>query len=327
MVIIDAEVKVLKESDPFKKIELAGRTCYKSEENITEGSARKFVKGMMERKHVAMLEHATFVFQVDPDIFGKFCVQYSRPKNLGSNHAFLNHTYNDEDPENVRCLISGNLRAINESCSAPLIYALYKYDEDLVYPEHKAFLTRSLESSENLFGGKINILSEEDIADLTYEERLCHEYHSIKFVVDRGVSHEIVRHRPASFAQESTRYCNYSKDKFGNSITVIRPLFFKEDSVEMAAWESAMHSVEKSYFSLLEMGCTPQQARTVLPNSLKTEIIMTANVAEWKHFLNLRSRGITGAPHPQMKEVADMVMSEIGNRVYEDLAEENVETE
>ena len=140
---------------------------------------------------------------------------------------------------------------------------------------------------------------------------------SVKMVVDRGVSHEIVRHRVASYAQESTRYCNYSQGKFGSEITVIEPLFFDKNSVEYAIWKDSCLQAEKAYNELIQMGRTPQEARSVLPNSLKTEIVVTMNLREWIHFFNLRAVGTTGDPHPQMKEIAVMVLEKFSNELPE----------
>lgn len=140
---------------------------------------------------------------------------------------------------------------------------------------------------------------------------------SVKMIVDRGVSHEIVRHRIASYAQESTRYCNYSQGRFGNEITVIKPLFFDEGTPEYIIWEESCMQAEKAYNELIEMGRSPQEARSVLPNSLKTEIVVTMNLREWIHFFNLRALGTTGAPHPQMKEIAMMVLEEFSNQLPE----------
>lgn len=140
---------------------------------------------------------------------------------------------------------------------------------------------------------------------------------SVKMVVDRGVSHEIVRHRMASYAQESTRYCNYSQGKFGSEITVIEPLFFDKNSVEYSIWKDSCLQAEKAYNELIQMGRTPQEARSVLPNSLKTEIVVTMNLREWIHFFNLRAVGTTGDPHPQMKEIAVMVLEKFSNELPE----------
>lgn len=133
-----------------------------------------------------------------------------------------------------------------------------------------------------------------------HESVLEHASFSVRFIVDRGVSHELVRHRLASYSQESTRYCNYSGAKFGNEITVIEPCFAKPGTDSRRYWELACVYAEKTYFCLLDHGCLPQEARSVLPNSLKTEVVMTANLREWRHFFRLRT-----APdaHPQMREV------------------------
>lgn len=128
---------------------------------------------------------------------------------------------------------------------------------------------------------------------------LEHEKLTLLFVIDRGVSHELVRHRMASYSQESTRYCNYSKEKFGREITVIKPVFFKED--KQTIWEETMSAIEKSYFKLLDKGAKPEEARSILPNSLKTEIVMTMNYRSLRNFLQLRCQP---SAHPQIKEVA-----------------------
>lgn len=140
-----------------------------------------------------------------------------------------------------------------------------------------------------------------------HEAMIEHGSITVKFIVDRGVSHELVRHRIASFAQESTRYCNYTKNKFGRECTFIRPYMFDVEcgrSQDYSNWCRAMEAAEESYFALIDAGCSPQEARSVLPNSLKTEVIMTANYREWRAFMKLRAVGVTGAPHPQMREVA-----------------------
>lgn len=133
-----------------------------------------------------------------------------------------------------------------------------------------------------------------------HEAVLEHTSVTVKFTVDRGVSHEIIRHRLAAYCQESTRYCNYSKNGFGGEITVIKPLYLDEGTRAFACWRGACETAESAYFSLLEWGCSPQEARAVLPNSLKTEVVMTANLREWRHFFKLRT---APAAHPQMREV------------------------
>lgn len=141
-----------------------------------------------------------------------------------------------------------------------------------------------------------------------HEAVLEHCSFTVKFICDRGVSHEIVRHRMASYCQESSRYCNYSKDGFGNEITVIKPLFLEVGTDKWEMWRDACNMAERFYFELLDCGCSPQEARSVLPNSLKTEVVMTANIREWRHFLKLRC---SPAAHPQMREVALILLDKV----------------
>jgi thymidylate synthase (FAD) len=146
-----------------------------------------------------------------------------------------------------------------------------------------------------------------------HESVLEHEKITVKIICDRGVSHELVRHRVGvAFSQESTRYCNYSQDKFGKEITVIKPCFFDEREIEYDIWYTAMLHAEAVYFRLLELGKTPQEARSVLPNSLKTEIVTTMNLRSWIHFLKLRT---SEKAHPQMQEVAMMILNEFKQKI------------
>lgn len=140
-----------------------------------------------------------------------------------------------------------------------------------------------------------------------HEAVLEHEKITVKFIVDRGVSHEIVRHRIAAYCQESTRYCNYSMGKFGEEIAVIEPCFWDENSEEYQLWFKCMKYSEEMYLQLIHAGAKPQEARSVLPNSLKTEVVMTANLREWRHFFKLRT---SPAAHPQMREVAIPLLKE-----------------
>lgn len=149
-----------------------------------------------------------------------------------------------------------------------------------------------------------------------HEAVIEHQSISVRIICDRGVSHELVRHRLASYCQESTRYCNYDKD---GEVTFIKPNFWILDdegknNVRWATWEMAMHDAEKNYFKLIEYGATPQEARSVLPNSLKTEVIMTANLREWRHFFKLRC---APAAHPQMRQVAWMIYEEFRTQLPE----------
>lgn len=165
-----------------------------------------------------------------------------------------------------------------------------------------------------------------------HEAMIEHSTLSVKFIVDRGVSHEIVRHRIASFAQESTRYCNYTKDKFDNQISVINigngmrddPKMSNIDNIIEASsvWVEAMIEAEKAYNKLIELGASPQIARSVLPNSTKTEVVMTANYREWRNFFKLRT---SRAAHPQIREVAIPLLNELKQKlpiIFDDIEAE-----
>lgn len=145
-----------------------------------------------------------------------------------------------------------------------------------------------------------------------HESVIEHEKLSVRIICDRGVSHEIVRHRIASYSQESTRYCNYNNEKFGKELTLIKPFFWEEDSKEYRIWLETMQAIEDAYNQLIESGAEPQQARSILPNSLKTEIVVTMNLREWRHFFRLRT---AKNAHPQMREVACALLNELKEKI------------
>ena len=166
-----------------------------------------------------------------------------------------------------------------------------------------------------------------------HEAMLEHSNLSVKFIVDRGISHELVRHRIASFAQESTRYCNYTKDKFGSECNFIditpgikldnkmKSMETSEIALVLEEWEKAMEDAERHYMKILELGATPQIARSVLPNSTKTEIIVSANYREWRNFFKLR---IPKTAHPQMREVTIPLLKELKEMIpviFDDIEE------
>lgn len=200
MRIIKPSIEILTPIDRekiLKTIELAGRTCYKSEDKITEDSASQFVKKVIRSGHLSVIEHYNITF---------------------------------------------------------------------------------------------------------------------KLICDRGCSHEVVRHRISSYSQESTRYANYSKDKFDNQITVIKPFFFENDSEKLSVWVKAMDYAEQAYMKLIKLGATPEQARSVLPNSLKTELVVTMNLRELRHFLKLRT---SKASHPQIREIAIPLLEKLKEKLPE----------
>jgi len=152
-----------------------------------------------------------------------------------------------------------------------------------------------------------------------HESVIEHEKLTVVVTCDRGVSHEIVRHRIASYSMESTRYCNYADDRFNNELTFIKPFFWRENSELYGIWEEQMRSAESAYLKMLELGASPQEARSILPVSLKTEIAVTMNMRSWRNFLKLRT---DKASHPQMREIALPILKkfkEILPPIFEDI--------
>lgn len=307
--------------DVLKKIEFVGRTCYKSTDGITDESAPKFVSSLIKRGHEAMLEHGSFCFILP---YAEWSGLQKIIVNLEhSNHwkCYLRFTGSCE-----RNLVSGNVRAwrdfikvchSNMQC-IPMYLKKFVQSNPVLFPEFQKDI--------HYFGNPETRMIPVKVSDLKSEnEFLTHADVTVRFVVDRGVSHELVRHRPASFAQESTRYCNYAKDKFGSELTFIEPYFFEAGSTAYVQWERNMLVCEDTYLSMMEIGVTPEKARTVLPNSLKTEVIMTATCGEWKHFFGLRACNNTGKAHPQMLEVTRPLLDEFKDTfsvIFDDLAYE-----
>ena len=292
MKIINAQASVLVENDPIKKIEKCGRVCYKSEDKITEDSAEKFVANIIKRGHEAVLEHASFIFQVSYNVYEDLREKVMFVETCYPVKMYLRFT----DSEGY--IVSGNVRAWRDFfrfSGVPPYMNDFVEANPILFPEFMSVFPSNLEGEK----WSIRQISTNDLVS-TYQ-RLMHEDVSVKFICDRGISHEIVRHRPASFCQESTRYCNYSKDGFGGEITVIKPMSFDCSDSPYRIWKRSCENAETAYFDLLDEGRTPQEARDVLPNSLKTELIMTAPMMEWCHFFNLR---MSPAAHPQMQEVA-----------------------
>lgn len=261
----------------YKQIERCARVCYKSEDKIGEGTAKKMVEMLTKRGHTAMLEHGTVylampmetIIPIEANGWGKYT---KNPYSKGFKICEVNGQ--------KRVAVTTNLRVLVEN----------GWLDDLKY-----------------------------ICEPTeYHERRI----TVRFVCDRGVSHELVRHRVFSFAQESTRYCNYSKDKFGNELTFIEPCWLEDynydDNTYNQLFIDSLRWAEAHYLDLLKKWedkipdkryktgfrnnpWTPQQARAILPNSLKTELVMTGFISDWKHFFELRT---AQNAHPQMRELA-----------------------
>lgn len=289
MKLIESSVQIIEEKDPYKMIELAGRTCYKSEDKITENSAKEFVDRMIKLGHGAMLEHGTIYLTID-----------------------------GEDP---------NLSKIQSNPHTKVNLVPYEVLTEGNYTiSYKAYITTNL-----------RVLVENNLKELLCYQVEPTEHHekriTAKFICDRGVSHEFVRHRVFSFAQESTRYCDYSKDKFGNDITYIIPSWLDLPEGKYSNWDNdwcdvselkllypevdnlsdpancflqSIKNAEYYYFMLINRGWKPQQARQVLPNATKTELVMTGFESDWEHFFELRCSGVA---HPDAKKLADELKS------------------
>lgn len=260
MKVINASVQEIKQAPGikaiYKHIEKCGRTCYKSEDKITEDSAMRFFQGLVNRKHYAMLEHGTvyFRFPFNPE-------DEAIPKVMNSKYSFT------KVGEDGNFYVTTNMRVLMEEVPNEYEYLINTY---------------ALEEP-----------------DVNHIKRI-----TAKFVISRGIANEFVRHRVFSFAQESTRYCNYSNDKFDGELTFIRPEWLKDDLFGLEIWINFMARSEKDYLCLIKNGVKPQNARGVLPLDLKTELVMTGTMDQWEGFFDLRMREVTGPAHPDAKAIA-----------------------
>lgn len=275
-------------------IEEAGRLCYKSEDKSTDDSAEAFVRGLIKRKHLSVLEHGDMIFEIgDYHIYENVAEGLQILRDAGEQPPMLEMT-------NIgnRCIVSGNIRAWLELFSCSSLAGRYFIGYfDPVFIQGMHFMDEDAEPDP-----RVRPIRYADLVDPL--EKLVHLRQTVKFTVDRGVTHEFVRHRKMSFSQESTRYCNYSDGRFGREITVIRPCFLEEGSEPYSLWKRSCLSDEVEYFSLLNMGLMPQEARDVLPHSTKAELMVTGALGAWDHFFDLRARQVTGPAHPQAAEVA-----------------------
>lgn len=286
MKLIESSVQIIEEKDPYKMIELAGRTCYKSEDKITENSAKEFVDRMIKLGHGAMLEHGTIYLTIAKTAM-----------NIVDPVFYIKNKYSKVNEDNLFYYITTNMRVLVEN-------------------------------------NRLNDLQYQVDPTEHHEKRI-----TAKFICDRATANQFVRHRVFSFAQESQRYCNYSKDKFGNECTFIIPSWLNDfpeciirDSIGGCMYPSdyyrenldgsfrgnvifmthtkylidSLFRAEKSYNDLINSGWKPQEARAVLPNATKTELVMTGFESDWEGFFKLRC---SGAAHPDAKKLADELKS------------------
>jgi len=273
MKLIESKAEYIPQTNLYKHMELCGRIAYKSEDKITKDSARIFVNNMINAKHGAVLEHGT-VYLIIPEENQK-STDYE---------TLIHNPYTKCVLYNRDCYITTNYRVLLEN------KLLHMMIYEFIPTEHHI------------------------------------KRYTIKFTTDRGISHELVRHRKFSFLQESTRYCNYTKGKFGNELTFIIPSWYgkfsgfvdntghrKNGTSDMYTdkdFVDFLEDVEVNYKASITAGATPQEARQILPNATKTEIVMTGFVEDWIHFFNLRWKGTTGKPHPDMVILAKKALEE-----------------
>lgn len=306
MKIIKAGYSILDRDEDrggLRMIERAGRVCYKSEDKITEDSAEGFVRRMIQRGHLAMLEHGEYIFLLDDyKILDNVAFALRRIKEDTGRSIMLTATNIDERP-----IISGNVRVWREFMAADT--GAKDYFAGKLDPVYVADLVPEWERVDDPRVHPIHA------ADLRGDiEHLVHERQTVLFTVDRGVSHEFVRHRVFSFAQESTRYCNYSQGRFGGELQMIEPCYLTPHTEMYDLWKRSCMSDEVTYFTMLNYGLQPQEARAILPQSTKTELVMTGALWAWDHFFDLRARQMTGPAHPQAVEVARPLMLEMMER-------------
>ena len=277
--IIKPSVTRIDEKDNLKRIELAGRVCYKSEKKITAESALEFCARILERGHTSVLEHSNVIVKMPMQngVHLLRAITYYECKT--HKVAYLTCTMRDEDT----LIVSGNVRAWREVLDEFKIYTFF---------EHPLLDT---DGGQDL---TCYLIGEDE---LTEEERQIHSRITLRITCDRGVSHELVRHRVMSFSQESTRYINYGKRGY----TFIEPWWWEHQSgvIKHLMLCNMRHSVDV-YQAMIDEGATPQLARAVLPNQIKTEVVVTATPLQWAEFLKLR---MDKAAHPDMQRIAGMI--------------------
>lgn len=325
MKIIKQEAQLLDTTNmtQYQVIERVGRTCYKSEDKITDDSARKFVASLVKSGHHAMIEFGFIYLKLTEIDFAEWFVM-NKPDCI----------------RNIDNYVVGNMRAFYDWYKG-LLDGKWFFGPDadhgfidllqtlsMAYPDvykdlydkiHEKF-EPSYDDSDCPEPDEVNdpfklMTAEEFYVD--YKKSGCIpdllKYitpHIVIFRTNRGVTHEIVRHRVCSYAMESTRYCNYAKGKFGSELTVIEP-HLRYGSQEYAVWRLITGASELAYMQLIGLGASPQEARGVLTHDIKADLWVCTFEDEWQHIINLRMHGTTGAPHPQIKELMELAYPQL----------------
>lgn len=304
-IMIDPSVELLLEEDLYKKIEIAGRTYCKSEDKLTTRTSRRFVRNLIKNQHTSVLEHSYLVFEIMfdteiPDVIFRYL------------QILLNDKYLEVsiDMDIPRILVSGNIRSIRnrgtdvkpEYCNDPIYRAMLK-----MYPE---FASPKEEQGEAIYTQiEANIIDITKLKNITEYEFKKHFRLTAKFIIDRGTAHEITMHRSFSFTQEPSTYTGYSVDQPENRIVFCKPSTYDSwAKKKQTKFKKLLSTIESSYIDLVstsESVLTAEQAQAIVPNALRTELIVSGPAHEWIHFFNLKSRELTGSVHPDIKCIAD----------------------
>lgn len=288
MEYVKNNVKLIDLAEPGRKIEYAGRVCYKSQDKISEDSYERFIKGIINRGHTSVLEHERKMFAVTEEYWLKFwqhlftCSDKSRYFNITSSKEG-NYVY-----------VSGNIRAW---------YELTKEESDDFKEDREIISAFLAKDYPYIFSRNEAIRLPTDVVFYgTEAEKMCgdltkHKAYTFEIVGTRSFTHQIVRHRSLSFSQESQRYCNYSGNKFNHSIRFIKCDVFGDDILQ---------TIEDAYFKAIENGAKPEDARQILPNCAASTIVVTGTLEDWKKFLHLR---VDEHAQKEIREVAESIMS------------------
>lgn len=320
----------------FKHIEKCGRTCYKSDDKITEDSYKKFVDNLTKSKHCAMLEHATVYLTIP---IGTPVDDYQYMWKMDIVKFFKQNKYSVVNNKRINKTIDVEIKGYGMKTQASATFYFITTNWRVIIENEDLDIIKYFRNNYNIDKEK---LKESILQWMTSPTEDHEKRYTVKFTCDIGVSREFNRHRVDSIAEESTRYCNYSKDKFGGELNIVKPVWISEDDTNQWSnigydivdycndivynkddeftvidyWLFSNLAAEYSYLNLIRLGWKPQEARIILPLDTKTELIHTAFESDWKHFFDLRALGTTGAPHPSAKELAEPLMNEFKNKGY-----------
>ena len=288
LVDVSSEIYPLKSvGDICTHIEHCGCTCYKSENLITNETAIPFITGILKSGHESVIEHANVIFSMP-------VLENNRKILEMKDVRGLNISVEQDKTDGLdKIIISGNMRSFRD------LARQYDIHDFLLLIGIPLFFIK--ESAQNYFSGlKIESIQQSRFSEL-------HNYLTTHSVCDVGAYKDVTRHRLASFSIESTRFCNYSKGKFGSELTMINPCNIEKDSEMYQEWLLAMNNIEQSYMKMANLGAKSDQLRMLLPHSTKADVIMTANVSEWKHIFSLRCHS---AAHPSVRQVMNIILGE-----------------